>query len=117
MDQLVDFMLERAREQSSAFDGPTVARCTIRGNGSLHRDLQRDGVSDELREILGSAVIAESVRIATGPELDLESLTRSETMVSDFLKLSERALEDPESRERLAETLMPLFRRKEIPPI
>src|SRR5207253_2865283 len=71
MDQLVDFMLEKARAQSSAFDGPTVARCTIRGNGSLHRDLQRDGMNEELREILGSAVIAESVRIATGSELDL----------------------------------------------
>ncbi len=117
VDQLVDSMLERAREQSNGFDGPTVARCTVRGNGPLHRDLQRDGVSDELREVLGSAVIAESVRIATGPQLDLESLTRTETMVSDFLKLSERALEDPASRERLAETLMPLFRRKEMPPI
>ena len=117
MDQFVDSMLEKAREESSGFDGPTVARCTIRGNGPLHRDLQREGMSDELREILGSAVIAESVRIATGPELDLDSLLRTETMVSDFLKLSEHALENRESRQRLAENLMPLFRRKEMPPI
>jgi len=117
MDQLVDFMLEKARAQSSAFDGPTVARCTIRGNGSLHRDLQRDGMNEELREILGSAVIAESVRVATGSELDLESLIRTETVVSDFLKLSECAIKEPESRQRLAETLIPLFRRKEMPPM
>jgi len=37
--------------------------------------------------------------------------------VSDFLKLSEHALENHESRQRLAENLMPLFRRKEMPPI
>jgi DNA repair exonuclease SbcCD nuclease subunit len=77
MDQLVDLVLEKAREEAASFDGPTVARCTIRGNGPLHRDLQRDGMSDELCEVLGEAVIAESVRIATGPELDLESLART----------------------------------------
>src|SRR5206468_9315488 len=114
MDQLVDSMLEKAREETSAFEGPTVARCTVRGNGPLHRDLQRDGISDELREVLSSALIAESVRIATGPELDVESLARTETMVSDFLKLTERALQDPEARQRLAESLLPLFHRKEI---
>ena len=87
----------------------------MRGNGPLHRDLQRDGLSEELREVLASAVIAESVRIATGPELDVESIARTETMVSDFLKLTERALQDPEARQRLAESLLPLFRRKELP--
>src|SRR5207247_10604631 len=117
MDQFADSMLEKARDESSGFDGPTVARCTIRGNGPLHRDLQRERMSDELREILGSAVIAESVRIATGPELDLDSLLRTETMVSDFLKLSEHALQTRENRQRLAEHLMPLFRRKGMPPI
>ncbi len=116
MDQLVDSMLEKARIEAAAFDGPTVARCSIRGNGPLHRDLQRDGMSEELGEILQSAVLAESVRIRTGPELDLESLARTETMVSDFLKLTERALNDAELRERLAESLAPLFRRKEISP-
>jgi len=115
MDQLIDSMLEKARDESSGFEGPTVARCTVRGNGPLHRDLQRDGMSEDLREVLGSDVIAESVRIATGPELDIESLARTETMVSDFLRLTERALQDPEARQRLAESLLPLFRRKEVP--
>lgn len=117
MDQLVDSMLEKCRQEASGFEGPTVVRCTIRGNGSLHRDLQRDAMSEELCEVLQSIVVAESVRIATGPELDLESLARTETMVSDFLKLTERALDDPESRQRLSESLTPLFRRKDMPPI
>lgn len=116
MDQLVDSMLEKSRQEASGFEGPAVVRCTIRGNGPLHRDLQRDGMNDELREVLQSAVVAESVRIATGPELDLDSLARTETMVSDFLKLTERSLEDPELRQRLAESLTPLFRRKDMPP-
>ncbi len=116
MDKLVDAMLGQAREDASRFNGPTVARCTIRGNGMLHRDLQRDDMNEELRDILGDVVIAESVRIATGPELDLESLHRTETMVSDFLKLTDRALEEPELRQRLADSLTPLFKRKDMPP-
>jgi DNA repair protein SbcD/Mre11 len=115
MDQLLDTMMDKARAEASSFEGPTIARCTIRGNGPLHRDLQRDGMADELGELLSSVVVAESVRIATGPELDLEALSRTETMVSDFLRLTERALQDPESRQRLMEALLPLFRRKEMP--
>jgi len=64
---------------------------------------------------LQSVVVAESVRIATGPELDLESLARTETMVSDFLKVAERALEDPELGQRLADSLTALFRRRDMP--
>jgi DNA repair exonuclease SbcCD nuclease subunit len=114
MDQLVDSMLEKARDAGASFDGPMVARCTIRGNGPLHRDLQRDEMNEELAEVLSSVVVAESVRIATGPDLDFESLARTETMVSDFLKLTERALEDPEMRRRLADSLAPLFRRRDM---
>jgi DNA repair protein SbcD/Mre11 len=116
MEQLIDAMSERSREAAAGFDGLTVVRCTIRGNGPLHPDLQREGMSEELCDLLSSTVITESVRIATGPDLDLESLKRGETMVSDFLKLGERALEDSEFRARLAEQLSPLFRRKEMKP-
>jgi DNA repair exonuclease SbcCD nuclease subunit len=117
MDQLVDGMLDKARESASAFEGPTVVRCTLRGNGVLHRDLQRDEMSEELSELLQTVVAAETVRITTGPELDFESVSRTETMVSDFLKLADRALEDPDLRQRLTDSLVPLFRRKEMPPI
>jgi DNA repair protein SbcD/Mre11 len=117
MDKLVDCMLDKGREVAAAFEGPTVVRCTLRGNGPLHRDLQRDEMAEELRDLLQTVVTAETVRIATGPELDFESLTRTETMVSDFLKLADHALEDPELRERLTDSLMPLFRRKEMPAI
>src|SRR5215831_18509530 len=57
MDQLVDLMLEKARTEAAAFDGPTVVRCTIRGNGILHRDLQRDAMHEELAEVLGSVAV------------------------------------------------------------
>ena len=56
----------------------------------------------------------ESVRIATGPMLDFESLTRTETLVADFLKMANRALEDPELRKKLTDSLEPLFRRREM---
>src|SRR5262249_45445248 len=115
VDQLINLMIDKAREIRAAFDGKTTVRCTICGNGPLHRDLQRDAMSEELRDVLESEVATESVRIATGPELDFESLTRGETLVSDFLKLGERALENPELRQRLAETVLPLFRRRGMP--
>jgi len=117
IDQLVDSMLDKGRNIASAFDGPTVVRCTLRGNGAVHCDLQRDEMAEELRSLLNTVVTAETVRIATGPELDFESINRTETMVSDFLKLADRVLEDPDLRERLTDSLMPLFRRREMPAI
>ena len=117
IDEVIDSMVEKAKEESSSFEGPTIARCTLRGTGPVHSDLQRDSMSEELREVLGSVVIPESVRIATGPELDVESLARTETMVSDFLALADQALAEPEARQRLAENLMPLFRRRDMAPI
>jgi exonuclease SbcD len=115
MNELVDSMLHKARDASALFHGPIVARCTIRGSGPLHRDLQRDDMNEELAEVLSSALIVESVRIATGPEVDVEALARTETMVSDFLKLAERAMEDSEMRQRLSDSLAPLFRRRDMP--
>jgi exonuclease SbcD len=120
MDQLVELVTEKAREQAALFEGPTVVRCTIRGKGPLHRDLQRDEMSKEFADIIGSvdrALITESVRIITGPDYDFESLVRTETMVSDFLKLTERALEDSDMRQHLADALAPLFRRKDMPAV
>jgi DNA repair exonuclease SbcCD nuclease subunit len=114
IDSLLDALVEQGRAAAAAFPGPTVARCTLRGSGLLHRDLQRDGMAEEIREQLQAVLPVESVRIATGPALDFESIVRSETLVADFLKLADRALEDPELRERLTGSLGPLFRRKEL---
>jgi hypothetical protein len=56
----------------------------------------------------------ESVHIATGPTLDFAALSRTETLVGDFLKLADRALDDPETRKKLADSLEPLFRRRDM---
>ena len=58
-----------------------------------------------------------ALQIATGAELDLDVLARTETMVSDFLRLTERALSDEDMRQRLADSLGPLFKRKDMPPL
>lgn len=112
----IDAMTEKGRALAAEFTGPTVVRFTLTGNGGLHRDLQRDGIAEELREELQRVVNTESVRIATGPALDLEAMARTETVVGDFINLTRRALDDPELRLKLAEALAPLFRRKELPP-
>ena len=116
IDKLISVMQDRGREAAAEFDGPTIARCTLRGNGPLHRDLQRDSMADELREQLQTVISTESVRISTGPELDFESLSHTETLVSDFLKLADKALNDPELRLKLTDSLGPLFRKKELTP-
>jgi len=74
-------------------------------------------MTEELREQLESVMPVESVRIATGQALDFESLTHTETLVADFLKLANRALEDPELRRKLTESLDPLFRRRDMLPL
>jgi len=71
-------------------------------------------MSEELSEQLRSVLPVESVRIATGPMLDFESLARTETLIADFLKMANRALEDPELRKKLTDSLEPLFRRREM---
>ena len=116
IDGLLDDLLEQARAAATEFSGPTVARCTLRGNGPLYRDLQREGMAEEIREQLQGVIPVESVRIVTGPALDFESIARTETLVADFLKLADRALEDPDLRARLGDSLGPLFRRKEMLP-
>ena len=113
MDGLLDALMEEGRAAAASFDGPTVARCTLRGNGPLHADLQRDGMAEELSEQLRAVLPVESVRIATGPLLDFGSLIRTESLVSDFLKLADRALEDPELRRKLTDSLEPLFRKRD----
>ena len=114
MEGLLEALLNESRLAAAAFDGPTVARFTLRGNGSLHADLQREGMADELSEQLRPVLPVESIHIATGPTLDFASLSRTETLVGDFLKLADRALEDPEMRKRLADSLEPLFRRRDM---
>jgi DNA repair exonuclease SbcCD nuclease subunit len=116
LSSLVDAMLEKGRAAATQFDGPTVVRCTITGSGPLHRDLRKEGIDEELREELHTIVPTESVRISTGPELDWETLAKTETVVSDFVNLAARAAEDPELRQKLMDSLTPLFRRKEIVP-
>jgi exonuclease SbcD len=116
MDQLVGALLDEGRAAAATFDGPVVARCTLRGSGPLHADLQRDGMSEELREQLESVLPVESIRIATGQALDFAALTKTETLVADFLKLADRAMEDPELRKKLTDSLEPLFRRREMLP-
>jgi DNA repair exonuclease SbcCD nuclease subunit len=114
MDSLLDALLEEGRRAAAAFQGPTVARFTLRGNGSLHADLQRDGMAEELSEQLRTVLPVESVHIVTGPTLDFTALSRTETLVGDFLKLADRALDDPEMRKKLADSLEPLFRRRDM---
>jgi DNA repair exonuclease SbcCD nuclease subunit len=113
MDSLLEALMEEGRVAAASFDGPTVARCTLRGNGPLHTDLQRDGMAEELSEQLRSVLPVESIRIATGPLLDFGSLMRTESLVADFLKLADRALEDPELRKKLTDSLEPLFRKRD----
>ena len=114
MDSLLEALLSEGRLAAAAFEGPTVARYTLRGTGSLHADLQREGMTEELSEQLRSVLPVESVHIATGPTLDFAGLRQTETLVADFLKLADRALDDPELRKKLADTLEPLFRRREM---
>lgn len=116
MGELVGALEAQARQMADRFNGPSVVRCRLTGDGPLHADLQRDGVADDLARHLGQYLHVESIRLATAPEVDLEAVARSEPIVADFLSLLERARTDPDYRSRLEESLAPLFRRRELSP-
>lgn len=116
-DQLLDRLMAEAKQRSMSSSGVMVVRCTITGNGPLHRDLQRDAMAEELKEQIEKIVPIESVRIVTGPEIDFGAARLSRTVLADFIGIAERALGDPAFRETLAADLAPLFRRRGfIPP-
>lgn len=114
-DTLVDALIEKTGRVSRAFDGPSVVRIRLAGNGPLHSDLNRDGVALELIDALSSIVDVESLDVVTGPEVDRLRAVRSEPVVGDLMALVERARRDEAFRDYLAESLRPLFRRREIP--
>jgi DNA repair exonuclease SbcCD nuclease subunit len=62
MDEVVSGLEAAGREIASGFDGPTVVRCRLGGDGPLHVDLRRDGVAEDLARHLGRFVGVESQR-------------------------------------------------------
>ena len=114
MDSLLDGLRDDVQRVASGFDGPTVIRYRLVGGGPLHTDLQRDGVAQELEHELGKVFDLESLRVATGPEIDRAQLLETEPLVGDFLRLVERAGNDPAYRDHLARGLQPLFRKKDL---
>ena len=112
IDGLLDGMRESAGQIAGEFQGPTVMRCHIVGNGPLHVDLGREGVREELQHELATTFDIESLRIMTGPEIDRERLIETEPLVGDLLRLIERAREDSAYRDQLGHSLGPLFRKR-----
>ena len=112
MDSLTDGLRANARRIAERFDGPTVVRCRLGGNGPLHADLGREGMAQELAAQMEPLVEVEAVRIATGPGPGRDHLIENEPIIGDFLKLVERAREDPSYRAELAISLQPLFRKR-----
>jgi DNA repair exonuclease SbcCD nuclease subunit len=115
MGELTRALETEVRRIASTFSGPLVLRCRLVGCGPLHADLGRDGVSEDLAHQLSALVQVESLRVSTRAEADLESLSRTEPIVGDFLRLVERARQDPEYRRSLEESLTSLFRRRDLP--
>jgi len=114
IEDLIEGLVESVRSITSRVDIPLILRCRLTGHGPLHADLQRDGLAEDLAHQLGQYAHVESLRIATSAQIDLESLARTEPIVADFLGLVDRARLDPEYRRSLAESLTPLFRRRNL---
>ena len=112
VDGLLDGLRERATQIEEQFEGPTVIRCRIVGNGALHTDLGCDGVREQLQQELATTFDIESLRIVTGPALDRERLMETEPLVGDLLRLVEKARADSAYRDTLGESLGPLFRKR-----
>lgn len=115
MDTFIDALESEVEGVASRFDGPTVLRARLVGNGPLHSDLNRDGVAAEIGHQLSRTLDVESLHVVTGPEVDRIRRIASEPVAGDLVRLVERAREDDAFRDHLAESLAPLFRRRDIP--
>jgi hypothetical protein len=62
---LLEALLNESRLAAAAFDGPTVARLHVTRQWFAARDLQREGMADELSEQLRPVLPVESIHIAT----------------------------------------------------
>jgi len=96
---------------------PVVVRITLTGRGALHRYLNRPSyIADLIREVRDllprgeeDFIYLESIRAATGVEVDLDELARSDTLLGDLLGLAGRARGDGELRTELRRALAPLL--------
>ncbi len=118
LSSLVDSMLEQGRSVAAQFAGPTVVRCTISGNGSLHRDLHKQG--GYRAGIAGGTTQRRSYRVCSnlhwprfGPGYARKNRNGRQRFSPAWRK---RAADDPVLRQKLMDSLTPLFRRKEIAP-
>jgi DNA repair exonuclease SbcCD nuclease subunit len=95
-------------------DRGNIVRWRLEGRGPLHRELIRQGRTEDLlaalREQAGagpSFVWSESVQDLTGRDLDLELLRQEENLLGDFLRLAGQA--DEPRLEEIRAVLSPLF--------
>ena len=59
-DELLARLIQKAKDAQQEYPGPLMVRYTLRGNGPLHRELQRDGMAEELRAGVTAAVLADA---------------------------------------------------------
>ncbi len=96
--------------RGGSVDSLVVARILLTGRGVLHKNLIRSsytgGLAQELRsrfaEKGGGYVFLESIRAATGADVDRAELARSDSLLGDLLGLADKALVDRQLRTELA---------------
>jgi len=95
---------------------PVIARVLLSGRGFLHRNLARASYAENLVQELRSRLPVEadnflwleSVRIATGADVDMDELAGTDTLLGDFLSLAEKARGSQELKAELRRALAAL---------
>lgn len=114
LDRLLECLLGLRKKAGGK---PVVARVSLTGRGALHRNLARPAytanLAQELRGLLPKGVenfvYLESIRAATGAEVDLDELARSDTLLGDLLGLAFKARGDGALRAALRRSLAVLL--------
>ena len=103
---LVDTLIEAARTRAAAHDGRTVVlRVSLTGRGTVHRDLRRGHVRDQIllpvRTALASvtpAVWLDAIDDRTSPELDVSALRGRGDFAADLIATVDSLLATPAGR-------------------
>ncbi len=116
LEAAVAGLAERLRPEDA--DRSAIVRIRLTGRGCLDPVLRRPGAVPALLEAtrMGSSaagqVWAESIEVATGPEVDLEAMATGDSFAGDFLRRAAALPNDPAALADLQGALEPLLAHK-----
>lgn len=120
-DELLEALQTRITELKAANKGRSgLVRFVVSGRGPLYSQLKKDSFVEDIVTILRESerldgqqfVWVDSLQIRANPPVDKQQLLEDENLLADFLQLVQKAREDTDFLNQLAENLSPLWEHR-----